>query len=318
MRVIRYNFLFVIGLVLTLGFSTAFANSGGDKNKAPKDKGTLTVRTTPASYPVKIDGEYAGMSGVNSPAEFYLTPGIHTIEVAGPNGTAFTKDVEIIKERKHCVCLKLVEETTERACPYRFHLSGPDSVTEGDLITFAALNDGTAPIPIRYAWKVSNGVITSGLGTPSITVDTKGLGKTTIDAELDVNDDVYDNKCRQVISVPTEVVPLPIIPPPPSGVQCDQFEARNDDDAKARFDNCAIMTSNTPDSLMYVIIYPGTDRLSTTRNTYKRLSNKMREYLVRNRGVDPRRIQIVQGSPRLKTTYDVWIVPPGAQPPVVQ
>ena len=279
--------------------------------------GTLTVRTTPVSYPVKIDGQYAGMSGVGVPAEFYLTPGIHTLEVAGPNGTSFTKDVEIRKEAKHCVCLKLVETSIPRDCPYRFHLEGPDKVTEGDLITFAAINSGTAPIPIRYAWKVSNGRITSGLGTPSITVDTKGIGHQTIEAELDVNDDVYDNKCRQTISVPTEVVPLPV-PPTIEKVACDQFEARTDDDAKARFDNCAIMVSNTPDAMMYVIIYPGTDRLSTTRNTYDRLSKKTLDYLVKNRGVDPRRIQIVKGSPRLKTSYEIWIVPAGAQPPVVQ
>ena len=55
MRVIRYNFLFVIGLVLTLGVSAAFA--GGKDDKRPrKHMGTLTVRTTPASYPVKVDG----------------------------------------------------------------------------------------------------------------------------------------------------------------------------------------------------------------------------------------------------------------------
>ena len=315
MRVIRYNFLFVIGLVMTLGLSTAFAND--HKNKAPKNMGTLTVRTTPAPYAVKIDGQYVGMSGVNDPAEFYLEPGIHTVEVAGPNGTAFTKEIEIRRQAKHCICLKLVEETISRPCPYRFHLEGPDKITEGDLVTFAAINSGTAPVPIRYAWRVSNGLVTSGLGTPSITVDSKGMGGKTIDAELDVNDDVYDNKCRQVISVPTEVVRLPETPPI-ERVACDQFESKSADEDKARLDNCAIQVQNSPDAQLYVIIYPGTDRLSMTRNTYDRLSKRALDYLVKTRGVDPRRIQIIKGSSRTRTSYEIWIVPPGAQPPVVQ
>ncbi|HEX3100189.1 MAG TPA: hypothetical protein VHQ01_00280, partial [Pyrinomonadaceae bacterium] len=251
MRVIRYNFLFVIGLVLTLGLSTAFAN-GGDNKKQPKDTGTLTVRTTPAPYAVKIDGQYAGMSGVNDPAIFYLAPGIHTLEVAGPNGTAFTKEIEIKRNLKHCVCLKLVEETMKRPCPYNFHLDGPGKIQEGDLITFAAINSGTAPIPIRYAWKVSPGRITSGLGTPSITVDSTGMAGQTINAELDVNDDVYDNKCKQVIDVPTEVTKLPT-PEPPKGFRCDEFESKSADDDKGRLDNCVIQVQNVPDAQLYVI-----------------------------------------------------------------
>jgi hypothetical protein len=317
MRLIRYNFLFVIGLALTLGVNAAMANTGGDKDKAkrPKDTGTLTVRTTPASYPVKIDGQYAGMSGVGTAAEFYLTPGIHTVEIAGPNGSIKMQEVEIRRNKKHCICLKLVEETITRACPYNFRLDGPDRINEGDLVTFSAINSGTAPIPIIYAWKVSNGTVTSGLGTSTITVDSTGLGGKTINAELDVNDDVYDNKCRQVISVPTPVIPDEK-PPEPKPFRCDEFEARTPDDSKVRFDNCVIQAQNTPDSQIYLIIYPGTDRASRTR-TYERQAKFALDYMVKNRGWDPRRISIVKGGERVKTTYELWIVPPGATPPTV-
>ncbi len=317
MRAIRYNFLFVIGLMMTLGLTTAFANGGDDKNKAPKNMGTLSIKTTPVSYPIKVDGQYIGMSGVGTGAEFYLTPGFHTVEVAGPNGTSFTKEIEIKREQKHCVCLRLNEIVTSKACPYRFSLDGPDRISEGDTVTFAAINSGTAPIPIKYAWRVANGRIESGLGTSSITVNSKGLGGKTIDVELDVNDDVYDNRCRQVISVPTFVEPIKE-PPPITKVGCDQFEAKSADDDKARFDNCAIQVQNTPDAKLYVIIYPGTDRVSTTRNTYDRLSRRTLDYLVKTRGVDPRNIQILKGSPRTRTAYEIWIVPAGAEPPVVQ
>lgn len=317
MRVNRYNFLFVIGLVVTLGFTTAFANSVDNKTKKPKNTGTLSVKTTETSFPVKIDGQYVGESGVGTGAEFYLAPGIHTVEIAGPDGKVWRDQIEIKKDQKHCICLKIVRETITTPCPYRFTLDGPERITEGDAVTFAAINAGTAPIPLRYAWKVSNGRVTRGLGTPSITVDSTGVGGKTIMAELDVNDDVYDGKCRQVISVPTEVS---IIPPveQPKPFRCDEFEAKAADDDKARFDNCVIQAQNTPDAQLYIIIYPGTDRLSVTRNTYDKLSKRALDYMVKTRGFDPRRIQIVKGSARIKTTYEVWIVPPGATPPVVR
>ena len=317
MRLIKYNFLFVIGLMLTLGLSTAMAND--KRNKAPKGMGTLSVQTSPAAYPVKVDGIYRGMSGTGDAAEFYLTPGFHTVEVLGPDGTMFSKEIEIRRGLKHCVCLRSETRTITKDCPYRFRIDGPDRITEGDLVTFVARNLGTAPIPIRYAWKVSPGSvnITSGLNTDTITIDSKGLGGRTIDAELDVNDDVYDNKCRQVISVPAEITKLPE-PPTIERILCDQFETKSADDDKVRFDNCVIMAQNTPDSQLYVLIYPGTDRASLTRNTYVRLSARTLKYMVNNRGFDPARIRFVKGSTRTRTAYEIFIVPTGAEPPVVR
>jgi hypothetical protein len=79
-----------------------------------------------------------------------------------------------------------------------------------------------------------------------------------------------------------------------------------------------IQVQNTPDAQLYVIIYPGTDKISMTRNTYDRLSKRALDYMVKTRGLDPRHISIVKGSNRLKTRYEIWVIPPGAQPPVVQ
>jgi hypothetical protein len=89
MRNIRYNFLFVFGLLLTFGLTTAttFAQNGG----RPKNTGTLTVKTSPVAYPVKVNNQLLGMSGVITPAEFYLPPGTHQLVVEGPNGKNFSK-----------------------------------------------------------------------------------------------------------------------------------------------------------------------------------------------------------------------------------
>lgn len=319
MRTIRTNLILALSLMLAFSVSTALA-SGGEKEKkqrAPKNMGTVTVKTSPVAYPVKIDGEYRGMSGVGEANEFYLTPGFHTIEVEGPGGKIYRQEVDVKKGVKVCICLKTIEETISKPCPYRFSLEGPDSVTEGDPVRFRAIPDIASPIPVKFRWTASNGTITSGQGTDTIIVDSKGMGGRTINAELDVNDDVYDNRCRQVINVPTEIERIPE-DPKIEKLRCDEFIAVSADDDKVRFDNCVIMAQNTPDSRLYVIIYPGTDRRSRTVNTYERLSRRSLDYMVRNRGMDPARITFLKGSPRARTSYEVWIVPAGAEPPVAQ
>ena len=314
MRNIRYNFLFVLGLMFTLGLTTAFAQN----NRRPKNTGTLTVKTTPVAYPVKVNNQLLGMSGVDTPAEFYLPPGMHQLVVEGPNGKNFSKEIEIRKDVKNCVCLKIVEEVTTRACPYNIRLDGPERVIEGDLITFVSTNSVTqGAVPVNYNWTVSPGNlnITSGLGTPSITVDTKGLGGQTITADLDVNDGVYDAACRQKISVPTIVERLP---EPPKPRRFDEFESSAFDDDKARLDAFAIELQNNPDSQGYIIMYQGTDKASERTRKVEVLSKRTLDYLVKSRGIDPRRIQIVNWGNRPRTTYDLWVVLPGAMPPVPQ
>jgi hypothetical protein len=317
MRKISYNFLFIIGLMLTFGMTSVFG-FGDDKNKRPKNTGILTVKTAPVSYPVKIDGTYIGMSGTGTAAEFYLAPGVHKLEIEFPNGKIYTKDVEIFRDRKNCVCLKYIEETIKRPCPYDISVSAPENVLEGDLITFAAFNNVTgSTTPLNYRWMVSPDTvrITSGLGTSAITVDTTGMGGKTITADLDVTDDVYGKTCFQKNSVPTEVRSKPKI----EAFRCDEFESITFDDDKARFDNCVIQLQGSPDAQFYIIIYQGTDKISMTRNTFDKLSKRTLDYLVKTRGVDPRRISIVKGpSNRLKTTYEIWFVPPGAPLPVPQ
>ena len=318
MRNIKYNFLYVIALVLTLGLTDAFAHSADDKVKRPKNTGILTVKTTPIAYPVRVDGQVVGMSGVDTPAEFYLAPGMHRIEIEGPNGQLFSKEVEIRRGAKNCVCLKIIEETTKRPCPYDIYLSGPDRVIEGDLITFASNNRvTTGAVPVKYAWAVSpSGVnITSGLGTPAITVDTTGMAGQTITADLDVNDGVYDATCRQRISVPTVVDRKPELP---KNYRFDEFDSLAFDDDKARLDAFAIELQNNPDSQGYIILYQGTDRVSRRSRNADNISKRTLDYLVKVRGVDPRRIVITNGGSRPKTRYELWVIPPGAQPPVPQ
>ncbi len=141
------------------------------------------------------------------------------------------------------------------------------------------------------------------------------MGGQTITAELDVTDDVYGKTCFQKNSVPTKIER----PKKIEALRCDEFESRAFDDDKARFDNCVLQLQGSPDAQLYIIVYQGTDKISVTRNTYDKLSKRTLDYLVKTRGVDPRRISIIKGNTdRLKTTYEIWFVPPGAPLPVPQ
>lgn len=314
MRKLRLNFLFVIGLMIVLGTTaTVFGQA-----KTAKNSGILSVKTSPGSYPVKVDGQVIGMSGVGSEAIFYLTPGVHLVEVEGPGGQKFTKEINFTKGQKHCICLKVLETKSTRPCPYDVFVQGPDFVNEGDTVYFKAVNRKPNTVPINYLWRVfpASLPIVSGLGTDTIAVDTTGLGGQTIRATLDVNDGVYDETCKQTSFAPTRVDKVIVKQPDP--FRCDIFEAGPFDRDKASIDSCVVQLQNNPDAQMYIIVYQGTDRVSTRTNTADKIGRRTLDYLVVNRKVDPSRIQIVKFGTRPKTTVEIWIVPPGAQPPVPQ
>ena len=325
MRNTRFRFLFVLGLMLTLGLATAFAG-GIDKKKKrkkiPKNMGAISVKTTNEARTVRIDGKEVGFSGTAEGAEFYVTPGVHLVEVIGPNGKTFSREINVVKKARHCICLAFVEKVSTRPCPYDMRVSGPNSVTEGDLATFVATNiakvSPTDAAALNYIWKVSPAAarITSGMGTSAVTVDTTGLGGQTVSVELDTGDGKYDASCRQKNSVPMEVVKLP--PPPKDPPLFDEFPTVANDDDKARLDNLAIQLQNDPNAQGYIILYPGTDRRSQARTPAK-LTEIALNYLVKDRGVDPSRLTIVSTAiTRPVTTYQIWLVPPGAKTPVAK
>lgn len=307
----RYNFLLIIGLMI---FGLATTDALAQNRNRVRDMAILSVKTTPSPFVVRVDGVQVGMSGVNDANEFYVTPGLHVVEIEGPNGRNFVREYNFTRGRRECICLRIIEETTTRPCPYDVRVEGPERVAEGDLITFVALNAVSTKVPLNYRWRVtpSTARVTSGLGTSSITVDTRGVGSQPITAELDVTDDVYGATCQQKDTVSTAVETIRR----PEPFRFDAFESRAFDDDKARFDNYSIQLQSIPDSQAYIVMYQGTDKASVTQRDVDRLSKRALDYLVNARGIDPRRIQITKWGTRDRTTYELWIVPPGASPPV--
>jgi hypothetical protein len=314
MRTISNKFLVVVGLMLAFSLVTAHAET--DREKMMKTMGTLSVKAD-KEYPVMVDGVEVGKTGVGTANEVFIQPGVHKVEILDGTGKArFSKEMTFTKKVRNCVCLKTIENISKRPCPYNINVDAPDTVTSGDLVTFAAFNavSGGATA-LNYAWRVTPDAarITGGLGTPSITVDTSSLGGQTVRAELEVTDGQYDKECRQMVVNEVKVLE-PAKPVTP--YKYDEFGSKSFDDDKARLDNFAIELQNRPDAQGYIIVYQGTAKSDMTRKQADKLAQKSLNYLVQNRGVPPQRVVTTNGGFRERTTYEFWIIPPGANTPV--
>jgi hypothetical protein len=315
MRTIRNKFIVVISLITVFGLMTAYA-AVNETPKTAKTMGTLSVKAD-KEYTVLIDGVDAGKkTGISVANEILVEPGVHKIQILDEKGNArFSRDMTFVKNVKNCICLKTIENIVSRPCPYNISVDAPDTVTAGDLVTFAAFNavSGGATA-LNYAWKVTPDAarITSGLGTPSITVDTSGLAGQTVRAELEVTDGQYDKECRQMVVNEVRVAEQPT---QAVARKYDEFSAKAFDDDKARLDNFAIELQNNPDAQGYIIVYQGTGKTDMSRRNADKLAQKSQTYLVQNRGVPPQRVVPTNGGFRERTTYEFWIIPPGANTP---
>jgi hypothetical protein len=304
-----------VTIMIALSFALACTSTTAyAKKKRKVNYGQVEISTNPGGFPLRIDGKSEGTTSTTVRL-IELAPGHHSIEIMLPNGGRWVRDFEIEKARKLCVSLNYHPKkytVTKNPCPYPVNVSAPVSVNDGDLITFTSDVAYGGTSPLSYTWTVSpsEARIVSGAGTATITVDSTGLGSQQVTATLVVDDGSGDAMCRQHAQASTSVVPKK-----PPEVECkpfDQFQSVAFDDDKARFDNLAIELQNAPDSQAYIIIYAGrTSRVGQA----DALSKRTMDYLVTQRGVDGRRITIINGGYRETDFFEIWVCPPGAKTP---
>jgi hypothetical protein len=315
MRRISYKIFIALSLVLAVGFVNAYAKDG--EMKLPKNMAGLSIKAD-KPYAVLVDGIEVGKAGVGVDNVFFVEPGVHNVQIVNPdpNGKSFAREYTFRKGLRECICLKTNENVTKRPCPYNINVDAPEKVWKGDLVTFAAFNAVTGgATALNYAWKVTPDTarITSGLGTPSITVDTSGVsGGQTVRAELDVTDGVFDKTCGQMVAANVAITEQEA----PKSFKVEEFVSRSFDDDKARLDAFAQELQNRPDSAGYIIVYQGNNKSDMRKLAATKLASRSLTYLVQNRGVSPSRLQTTEGGFRERTMYEFWIIPPGANPPV--
>ncbi|HEX8921563.1 MAG TPA: hypothetical protein VF766_08785, partial [Pyrinomonadaceae bacterium] len=235
-----------------------------------------------------------------------------TWDLSGAQPGTYTATIEVDNNRNDGCVAFTSTKVVVRPCPPapvvcpNVAIYCPDTVTLGAPVTFTAnLSGGTSGITPTYNWTVSAGTIISGQGTPSIQVDTTGLGGQPITANLSVAG--YNLNCAAscTVQVPRKI----------SSTLVDYYPPIRLNDEKARLDNFAIQLQNDPNAKGYVIVYGG----AKAKPAEKQLRIKRAfDYLTNTRGISRDRLVTMEGGTRDVTTTELWIVPLGADPPTVR
>src|SRR2546421_1195966 len=310
----KAKFAFAALIALTFLFAQSLMTTAR-ADKRP-NYGRIKISTTPGGYPILIDGKPAGETTA-SERLLDLPPGTHTVEIIFPNEERWTREFNVNAGRVYCIGLAYAPRTVpippKVPCPYPVNVSAPSAVNDGDVVTFTADVAYTGSSALNYTWTVSpaSARIVSGAGTPTIMVDSSGLGKQRIEAILVVDDGSGERTCRQTAEAATNVIPLPPTEVKQKCYDCFPFTAF--DDTKARLDNLAIELQNNPTSQGYIIVYSG---VSSRSGQADRLITRAKDYLVTTRGIDASRLNVINGGFRDTDYFELWVVPQGAQPPI--
>lgn len=305
-------FGFAVATLMAFVFFGALESSTVQAKKRAK-YGTLKILSTPAELPISINGKPYGTTTTDYRA-IDLDPGSHTVDVTLPNGQHWTRQIDLGAGRIKCIAVKYkpVPVRAKSPCPFPVNVSGPTTISEGDIITYRSDTSYAGSSSLTYSWTVNpaNARIVSGAGTPTITVDSTSVGGQRVTATLVVDDGSADPMCRQSAQAFTDV---------PAQVkrvlaarEFDTCESCSYDDQKARLDNVAVELQNDPTTSTYLFAYAGR---TSRAGTADRLLTRARDYLVTQRGIDSSRIVLANGGFRENDSLEVWIVPRGATPP---
>ncbi len=183
-------------------------------------------------------------------------------------------------------------------------VSGPGGTTQpGQSMNFTATATGQGSSNFTYNWTVSAGTITSGQGTPSITVATTAdMAGTNVTATVNVGGTQAGCNC------PTEASDIGGVAAKPTPIPVDEYGPSQDDDVKARIDNFFIQLNNNPGARGYVIIYGTPAQIRRQKAQIMRAINRP------GSGHDASRVTFVDG-PAGEQKVKLWLVPAGADNP---
>lgn len=272
------------------------------------DSTSISVSTTAVdpendvlTYNYTVSGGRVVGSGANVSWDVAgLQPGTYTITAGVDDGCGIcgkteTRTITI----RTCPDCKI-----NCACP-TISVSGPAGITSpGGSMTFTAnVSGGSQDAALTYNWTVSDGTISSGQGTPSITVDVPAtMSGGNITATLNVGG--LDPSCN----CPTSASETAGVGEKPTPNMVDEFGKATDDDVKARVDNFYIQLNNNPNAQGYIINY-GTPAEIRRRRAQIMKAINFRKY-------DASRVTFVDGPDNgtgVNTKF--YLVPPGADNP---
>jgi hypothetical protein len=286
----------------------------GDRHKHAPKEGLIRLTTYPGGYPVFIDGQNAGET-----ADYFrailISPGPHTIKILFPD-TPWSQVINVEADHTYCIQFVYFPRTVTvpkmpaSHCPYTVSVTSPSVVNEGDVVTFTADVDYQGPSALTYTWTVSPPAARtlSGAGTGTIAVDSSGLAGKRLTAVLVVDDGSGDRDCSQTARASTGVNPIPQHSP----MRFDEFPSFVYESDNKHFDQMAVQLQYRLGITGYIIAYAG--RRSRPGEA-DRMGKRAIDYLTATRGISHDRLVFVNGGYREFDTFELWLVPQGAEPP---
>jgi hypothetical protein len=95
----------------------------------------------------------------------------------------------------------------------------------------------------------------------------------------------------------------------------DRFGNVNCEDEMARLDNFAVQIQSNQGSVGYVIVYGGS---FGRRGEAQARASRIKDYLVKSRGLDSNRVMTIDGGYMEHLTVDLWILPRGVGAPTAE
>ncbi|HMT08399.1 MAG TPA: hypothetical protein PKA82_10375 [Pyrinomonadaceae bacterium] len=285
---------------ITLGCAPGYKSRSGSCN----DSRTVSVSTSasdpendPLTYNYTVSGGRIVGSGANVSWDLSgAGKGTYTITSAvddgcGVCGKTETKTVTV-DECKDC------EKICD--CPAGPTVDGPSGlINAGSSATFTANVSGGG----TFNWSVSNGTISSGQGTSSITVDTtRAMAGQSITATVEWRGNEACG-CSGSASATAEIATVP------THELVDEFGPQKDDEVKARVDNFYIRLNNDPTAKGYIINYGTAAQIKARRAQILRAINRP------GAGHDPSRVMFVDSITGGPVNTKFYVVPAGADNP---
>lgn len=173
--------------------------------------------------------------------------------------------------------------------------------------TFTAEIIGGDPnLKSTFKWKLSAGTITSGQGTSTITVDTRGLAGQSITATVEMDDvTAVTADCVKTTSCVRQIATCCI-----ADRKFDEYGEILLEEEAERLDNFALQLKNEPGSQGVVIVY---GRFGYKRGDIQAHANRVKDYLVDKHDIASERIVIVTGGNIEESTVELWITPSGSK-----
>jgi outer membrane protein OmpA-like peptidoglycan-associated protein len=188
--------------------------------------------------------------------------------------------------------------------------ANPRTVKSGQISTITAIGESPDDRPLSYNFTASGGrLMPNGAQT---TLYTAGAPAGLITIDCTATDD------RGLSGSASATVNVEVPPPPLEASKCGSIEfsrdkrrpVRVDNEAKAILDDCALRLQQEASARGGIVGNADPNEKNAPNIAEQRAANT-KDYLVREKGIDPGRLDVRTGSGGTQTV-DIWVVPAGA------